>query len=305
MREGYLEISNRDYCRILAPQKILFSKKSDYQQIDVAQMRNGLALFLDGVIQFYEEDEFIYHEMAAHFPLAFHPKPQKALVLGGGDGLILRELLKYPSIKKIVLVDIDKEVIEVSKKYFSHLHRNSFDNPKVEVRIEDALNYVEETEEKFDMIFMDLVDPFGFGEKLYTESAIKKMSRPLAEEGIFATHAEDAFPENYTALKLFARLKKYFKYGKLATTYISSFDGEWGFVALSNKPLQPVKQSIETRFFEFEKLDYYTSLPPYLKEKLEEFEKEGFSSLSNFKPISERIAVPQEIEERLKEIEKS
>ncbi len=301
LKEAFLETLSEYYCRFLLPSKIIESRKSRYQNIDVVDYNGNKALMLDGFIQFHESDEFVYHEMAVHLPMSYHKNPEKILVLGGGDGILLRELLKYKSVKKITLIDIDEEVIEVSKKHFAHIHKNSFEDPRVEIRVEDALKFVDDTEEKYDVIIMDLVDPFGFGEKLYTKDAIRRMARPLKEDGIFATHVEDAWQENYTAVKLFIRIRESFKHAKLATAYIKSFEGLWGFVVMSNNELIVRNKEVpETRYFEKDRISEYTNPPKHLRKAIERFEKEGFEKLAEIEPVAKKVNLDQTIEEILK-----
>ena len=142
-----------------APQ-LLYSKDSQYQKIEVFENKDfGRILFLDGLVQTTEWDEFFYHEMLAHPALIVHPDPKEVLVIGGGDGGALKEILRY-KIKHALLVEIDSEVIEISLEYFPWLSQ-SLKNEKVELLIEDGIKFIEKTEKMFDVVFVDSSEPVG------------------------------------------------------------------------------------------------------------------------------------------------
>lgn len=280
------------YCRILLPGKLLASEKSEYQQIDIFQTGKGKALVLDGLIQFHTLDEFIYHEMSVHFPLFYHPNPERILVLGGGDGFILREVLKYQSVKEVVLVDLDGKVVELCKKHFAEENGGSLDNPKVKLIIDDALKYADTSAEKFDVVIMDLVDPYGPGAKLYAKETIEKFSKLLKEDGIISTHCEDSAFPNHVGLKMYSQLSKLFKHSKIGLAYMKSFDGLWTFVVLSNAELIPKNKEtpqLKLRYFEPEKEPSYTKLPPFLEEKLKHYTENGFDKLAETPVLTRRM----------------
>lgn len=142
--------------------KALASVRSPYQRIDVLEtVGHGKLLVIDGCVMFTEADEFVYHEMLTHVALFSHPDPKKVLIIGGGDGGAAREILRHPSVEKVVLVDIDEDVIKVSKQYFPTVACR-LDDPKVQVLAEDGVKYLEQCEEgAFDIILVDSTDPVG------------------------------------------------------------------------------------------------------------------------------------------------
>lgn len=145
----------------------------------------GRVMALDGVVQLTEADEPIYHEMMTHVPLLTHGNATSVLVIGGGDGGSLREVLKHPGVKRLVLVEIDPSVIELCKKYLPGLSKGAFEDPRVEVIIQDASEYVKEKGELFDVIICDSTDPIGPGQVLFTQEFYGGCKSRLKERGIF------------------------------------------------------------------------------------------------------------------------
>jgi spermidine synthase len=281
----------------MAPDIVLESKKSEFQQIDIVEFSGEKALILDGFLQVYTRDEFIYHEMLGHFPLSHHPNPERVLVLGAGDGFLLRELLKYDSVREIVLVDIDKDVVELSKKHFSKENGNSLDDERVKVIVADALKYADECKEQFDVVIMDLI-AYESGAELYTNETVEKFIRLMKEDGVFATHGDDSSAPNYIGVKLFSMISKHFKDSKAAGIYIPSFDSLWTFMVFSNKELSICNpEDPETKFFERNR-DY--SYPPFLKDKLKHFNENGFEKFVSTKYRTKRITLDQSFESVLR-----
>jgi spermidine synthase len=290
------------YCRILLPEEIIISEKSGFQQIDIVRTKSGKALILDGLLQLHTPDEFIYHEMLVHFPMIHHPHPERVLVLGGGDGFLLREILKYSSVKEVVLVDIDERVVELCKEHFAKENRRSFEDERVNVIIDDALNFAEKDSGGFDVLIMDLVEPYGIGEKLYTKESIAGFSALLKEDGIFATHCEDAMGNNHIGLKIFALLSNMFPYSKPAFSYLRSFDGLWTYAVHSKQELRPQNEETaqtERLYFEPESYERYSWLPPYLREKLEDYKKNGFEKLVESDVSTKRVKYSDTLEEMI------
>ena len=145
----------------------------------------GRVMALDGVIQLTERDEPIYHEMMTHVPLLTHGNAHSVLVIGGGDGGSLREVLKHPGVERLVLVEIDSSVIDLCKKYLPNVSKGSFENPRVEIVIQDASEYVKQKGELFDVIICDSTDPIGPGQVLFTEEFYGGCKSLLREGGIF------------------------------------------------------------------------------------------------------------------------
>ena len=159
--------------------KQLYSGQSEFQRIDVFDSQEfGRFLTLDGYMMLTEKDEFIYHEMMVHIPMAVHPNVKDVLVIGGGDGGVVRELCRYPEIEHIDLVEIDPQVVEVCRRYLPFT-TCCLDDPRVSIHYEDGLRYVRTPVEQYDLIIVDSTDPFGPGEGLFTREFYGNCSKAL------------------------------------------------------------------------------------------------------------------------------
>ncbi len=147
----------------------------------------GRVMTLDGVVQTTEADEFIYHEMMAHVPLLAHGRARRVLIIGGGDGGMLREVIKHPGIERVVQVEIDAKVIEMSKRLLPNHSAGAFDDPRAEIVIADGMAYVRDTDERFDVVISDSTDPIGPGEVLFSGNFYANCKRCLADGGLVVT----------------------------------------------------------------------------------------------------------------------
>lgn len=171
----------------------LYTARSPYQQIDIYQTAHcGKLMLLDGIIQFTEYDEFAYQEMLAHLPLFAHPCPERVLVIGGGDGGILREIAKHDCVKRIDICEIDAMVIEAAKKFVPSMSCG-FDDPRVAVHIADGSKFVADKESEYDVIIVDSTDPVGPGESLFNAEFYSKMKRALKPDGVIASQSESIY----------------------------------------------------------------------------------------------------------------
>ena len=171
----------------------LYSGKSEFQRIDVFDSPEfGRFLTLDGFMMLTEKDEFIYHEMITHVPMAVHPKVKRVLVIGAGDGGVVRELVQYPEIEAIDMVEIDPLVVEVCKKYLPKTACR-FDDPRLTIHYEDGLRFVRSKENLYDLIIVDSTDPFGPGEGLFTREFYGNCYKALKEDGIMINQHESPF----------------------------------------------------------------------------------------------------------------
>ena len=150
----------------------------------------GRVLVLDGVIQVTERDEFAYQEMITHLPLFAHRNPKNVLIVGGGDGGVLREVAKHPGVERIVMCEIDEGVVDVAKKYFTASTAVAFDDPRLELLFMDAALFVKDQVDQFDVIIVDSSDPVGPAESLYTNSFYNTMKSALRKGGIICTQGE-------------------------------------------------------------------------------------------------------------------
>jgi spermidine synthase len=174
----------------LKVEEVLDHHRSLYQDVLVFKSAaHGNVLVLDGVIQVTERDEFSYQEMIAHIPLYAHPNPKRVLVIGGGDGGVLREIAKHPSVEEMVICEIDKDVIDVSKKYLPTL-ASGYDDPRVKVHIMDGAKFMDANPGSFDVIITDSSDPVGPASVLFETPFYKAMHGALREGGIVCTQGE-------------------------------------------------------------------------------------------------------------------
>ena len=168
----------------------LYSGKSEFQRIDIFDSREfGRFLTLDGYMMLTEKDEFIYHEMISHVPMAVHPKAKNILVIGGGDGGTVREVLRYPTVEKIDLVEIDELVVEVCKKFLPQT-AGALCDPRVNFYFEDGLKFIRHCKNEYDVIIVDSTDPFGPGEGLFTKEFYGNCYKALKDDGIMVNQHE-------------------------------------------------------------------------------------------------------------------
>lgn len=171
----------------------LYTATSEFQKIDVFQSTEfGRILTLDGYVMVTEKDEFIYHDMIVHVPLATNPAIEKVLVIGAGDGGTVRELTRYPNIKQIDMVEIDRQVVEVCQKFLPKTTAQLTD-PRVNLYFEDGLKFVRQQENAYDLIIVDSTDPFGPGEGLFTKEFYGNCYKALNDEGILVNQHESPF----------------------------------------------------------------------------------------------------------------
>jgi len=228
-------------------EELLYKSKSKYQDIVVAKLTDfGLALVLDGLIQSTEYDEFIYHESLVHPVMATHPQPEKVLIVGGGEGATLREVLKYSCVERAVMVDIDEEVVEVAKKFLKPMHQGSFDDPRAEVVIVDGREYLEKTRDVFDVIILDLTDPYGpeISKKLYTEDFYRIVYDRLSDEGLMVTQAGNSYFYGDVYDWVLQNVKKVFGIVVEYNVWVPSFSYTCNFI-IGSKKHDPRKLAVE------------------------------------------------------------
>jgi spermidine synthase len=203
----------------------LLSKQSEYQRIDVFKTKScGNMLVLDGIIQATELDEFAYQEMLTHIPMCAHPNPRKILVIGGGDGGILREIARHDCVEEIDICEIDLEVIEASKKYLPSM-ACGFDDPRVNLHLADGSLFIKDRQEYYDVIIVDSSDPIGPGEALFTLEFYEGMRTALQPDGIIATQGESFFLHGETVKQLVGICRKLFKYAAYAYMLVPTYPG--------------------------------------------------------------------------------
>lgn len=219
---------------VIPKQKIL-EKKTKFQKLELFEHDfYGKVLRLDGYFQTSEFDEFLYHESLVQFPLFAHPNPKKILIIGGGDGGSLEEATKHQNIEKITMVELDKEVVEFSKKYLSKINKNSFEDKRVNLIFDDGIKFLENTKENFDIVILDLTDPSGESRDLYTKEFYELVSKRLNTSGILSLHTEAYihYPDIFS--RIISTLKSVFKYVGNHSVFIPIYGTSLSFGLCSN-----------------------------------------------------------------------
>ena len=267
--------------------KVYYTGSTKHQRVEVMDLGvYGKSLILDGKIQSTLLDEKVYHEALVHPPMLLHPNPRRVLILGGGEGATAREALKYNTVERVVMVDIDNELIELAKKLLPEWHQGSFEDERLELLIEDARRYVFEnaSKEEFDVIIGDLVDPLEAGPavKLYTREFYMKLKELLSSDGIFVTQSTSptSTPRAMGIIK--STLESVFDRVEPYMTYMRGFDSMWGFnltgmkYRLSsldeetfNNRVKRIKGGLET--LDFQSLLWMRSLPLFVRKNLDKY----------------------------------
>ncbi len=210
--------------------RVLFEEKTDLQDLVIFEnARFGKVLALDGVIQLTEADEFVYHEMMAHVPLLAHGSPRRVLIIGGGDGGMLREVMRHPNIEEVFLVEIDPSVIELSKTWMPNLSRGAFEDSRLHLIIDDGAKFVQETQERFDVIICDSTDPIGPGAVLFTSEFYGNCKRILNPRGIFVNQNGVPFLQGFEVTDTYLNRKDHFAKTTYYLAPVPSYAG--GFMA--------------------------------------------------------------------------
>jgi spermidine synthase len=202
--------------------------QSPYQRVEVYDTHQFGKLFrLDGRLMTSEGEEFFYHECMTHPALLAHPNPQSVLVIGGGDGGSSEEIFKHPSVKRIVMAELDPVVIDISKKYLREIHHGVFDDPRLEVKIGDGFEYVKNCSEKFDLVVLDLTDPDTPAFQLYSEEFFRMCQRLLYPGGLMTLHLGSPVYQAATVKKNATNLRKVFKHVSPMALYIPLYGSLW------------------------------------------------------------------------------
>ena len=261
----------------------IYTGQSDFQRIDVFESKEfGRFLTLDGYMMLTERDEFIYHEMITNVPMAVHPAVRNVLVIGAGDGGVVRELTRYPALENIDMVEIDPLVVEVSKKYLPQTACRLNDE-RVHIYYEDGLRFVRSKEDLYDLIIVDSTDPFGPGEGLFTKEFYGSCFKALKEDGIMVNQHESPFyPEDAVACqRAHKRIVESFPISRVYQAHIPTYpSGHWLF-GFASKKYHPVHDldgarwnllGIKTRYYTTRLHGGAFMLPAYVEELLRDVE---------------------------------
>ena len=231
----------------------VFSTKTAFQEVEVVDsLQHGRCLLLDGKTQSAEVDEFIYHEGLVHPAMVTHPNPVSVFIAGGGEGATLREALAHNTVERAVMVDLDSEVVEVCVRYLPNHHRGAFDDSRTELYHRDAREYLETTEDTYDVIIIDLPDPqeAGPASLLYTQNFYRLLSQRLNPQGLMAVQSEPCMVGNLEAFSAINNtLRSVFPHVYPYHIMVPSFASDWGFnlASLGPNPLALNVQEVDRR----------------------------------------------------------
>lgn len=215
---------------------ILHTEVSEYQKIELVDtLEYGRLLIIDGVVMTTERDEFIYHEMITHPVLNTHPNPRKVLVIGGGDGGTIREVVKHTQVQEAVLAEIDARVVEVSRKYLPTIAA-AYDDERVRIKIGDGIQHVKDHKNTYDVIIIDSTDPVGPGVGLFTKEFYQSVSEALAEDGMMIAQTESPYVNLEQIEGIYSDIHSIFPIARIMLANIPTYpSGLWCFTIGSKK----------------------------------------------------------------------
>lgn len=257
----------------------LYSADSEFQKIDVFQTAEfGRMLTLDGLIMLTEKDEFVYHDMIVHIPMATNPNIRDVLVIGAGDGGVVRELTRYDSIRHIDMVEIDRRVVDVCREFLPQT-ACKLDDPRVTVHYEDGVRFVRDKEDAYDLVIVDSTDPFGPGEGLSTMEFYGSCANALHADGILVNQHESPYYTRYARAmrRAHKKIASFFPITRVYQAHIPTYpSGHWlfGFASHTYDPLKADlaawdKLGIHTRYYNTALHTGCFALPTYVNEMLE------------------------------------
>lgn len=230
-------------CRVA---DVLHRERSDFQEVLMLETNQfGRMLVLDDVIQTTEKDEFTYHELMAHVPLLTHPDPRRVLVVGGGDGGVIREILKHPGVELARLVEIDRAVVEVSRRLLPGLSRG-LDDPRAEVVIADGIGHVAAATDEYDVIIVDSTDPIGAAVGLFTADFYRSVHSALRKDGLFVAQTESPFFNRDLIAGIQRSLRDIFALNRLYWGVVPTYPGGCWTFSMGSKGPDPLEISVES-----------------------------------------------------------
>lgn len=260
--------------------EVLFSGRSEFQTVDVVETKAyGTMLLLDGLVMLTDADEFIYHEMISHIPLCLHPEPKRVIVIGGGDGGTVREILKHKTVEEVILCEIDHMVIEQSKKFFPKVAEclePGFDS-RVKVRVGDGVAFVKEFKNEVDVILIDSTDPIGPGEGLFSREFYRNVATALRKGGLMAAQSESPWFSKEALGRIHRNISAGFKHRRSYVAPIPTYPrGSWSWTVAAQDAINPSKFNLERFAVVENSLQYLTrdlmtgafALPKFYQEKI-------------------------------------
>lgn len=261
----------------------LYSEENEHLRVDIFEsVELGRFLAIDGYIILTEKDEFIYHEMLTHVPMAVHPNPKNILIFGAGDGGVVRELLKYPNIEQIDLVEVNEGVVEACKKYLPFT-AEGLDDPKVTIYTENCLRFIRHIEQEYDIIIVDSAGFYGPGESLFSREFYGSCYKALKEDGIMVNQHQSPFydEDRLETQRAHKRIVESFPISRVYQAHIPSYPSGYWLFGYASKKYHPV-DDLRVEAWKDLKIDtrYYTTnlhrgcfaLPAYVERLLEDVE---------------------------------
>lgn len=279
MELWYTDKHTNDVHFTMKVEEQIASAESEYQRIDILDtVEFGKVLVLDGELMITQKDEFIYHEMITHVPMAVHPNVKNVLVIGAGDGGTIRELTKYETIENIDMVEIDKMVVRMCREYFQET-ACKLDDSRVNMYFEEGLRFVRMKKDEYDLIIVDCADPYGPAEGLFTREFYGNCFKALHDDGILINQHESPYYSEHsrTVQKAHQHIQLVFPYSTVYQCHIPSYpSGHWlfGFASKKYDPIKDLREDywnglgMKTRYYntDLHKGSFY--LPTYVKELL-------------------------------------
>lgn len=266
----YREITPSGFGIAIKIKQVLFSTQSKYQKIEVLDTDSSLGkiLTLNDLMFLTEGDAYHYNEMITHIPLLSHKNPKNVLIIGGGTGASTKEVLKHDTVEKVVVVDIDEEVVNTCKKYLPSI-ASCLDDEKVEVKIANAFEYLQSTNDKFDVVIISSPDPLGPGIGEYTSDVYQNLKRVLNQDGIVVIQSESPVANVQKSKILYTNLLKNFKIVKSYTSPVPTYPGSCWAWAFCSETTRPLDNYDEKRYEKIEKNCKLFNLR-YAKERFEQ-----------------------------------
>jgi spermidine synthase len=263
----FSELQNEDVKFGVRVKSHLFSKESKYQKIDIFDTEFfGRVMVLDGCFMITEKDEYMYQEMLTHPAMVSHPNPRNVLIIGGGDGGVAREVLRYP-VESVDLVEIDEDVIAASKAYLPKI-AVSFEDSRLKVHNMDAFEFVD-TDKSYDIILVDSTDPIGFAASLFSDVFYMKAQKLLKGNGIIATQSGSPFMNPDFIKKAHRGLKGHFSNIRSYLSFVPTYpSGMWSYIMASNSPIE-IRGKFKGRYVNSEIYQSCFALPEFVKKILE------------------------------------
>ena len=270
----FTEYQTKDVRISLRTKKILHQEKTPFQSLAVLDTdQYGRILVLDNIIQTTVLDEFVYHEMITHVALNTHAAPRRVLIIGGGDGGAVREIVKHQTVEKVVHCEIDGSVVETSRKYLPEISC-AMDNPRVEIIIDDGIKHVRDNKNTYDVIIVDSTDPIGPAEGLFSASFYNDISNSLKDDGIFVAQTESPFFNRDLIPRLYRDISGIFPLTRLFLANIPTYPGGLWTFTMGSKKYDPCDTDtvrtpdFNTRYYSPDIHRTCFVLPPFVQELL-------------------------------------